>query len=77
MATRRIGLNGSSNHIAFEAEKRKISFPLLITTNVYKEARKKKDKVYKTSKYNIHTYLINIQEICQICICYIEKFQHL
>lgn len=62
MATRRIGLNGSSNHIAFEAEKRKISFPLLITTNVYKEARKKKEK----SKYNIHTYLINIQEINQI-----------
>lgn len=36
MATRRIGLNGSSNHIAFEAEKRKMSFPLLTTTNVYK-----------------------------------------
>lgn len=37
MATRRIGLNGSSNHIAFEAENRKISFPLLTTTNVYKK----------------------------------------
>lgn len=37
MATRRIGLNGSSSHIAFDAEKRKISFPLLTTTNVCKE----------------------------------------
>lgn len=37
MATRRIGLNGSSSHIAFDAEKRKISFPLLTTTNVWKK----------------------------------------
>lgn len=34
IATRRIGLKGSSNHKAFVAENRNISFPLLTTTNV-------------------------------------------
>lgn len=42
IATRRIGLNGSSNHIAFDAEKRKISFPLLTTTNVCLRVKEKK-----------------------------------
>lgn len=34
IATRRIGLKGSSNHNAFVAANRKMSFPLLTTTNV-------------------------------------------
>lgn len=34
IATRRIGLNGFKSHNASVAEKRKISFPLLTTTNV-------------------------------------------
>lgn len=45
MATRRIGLNGSSSHIAFDAEKRKISFPLLTTTNVCKEGNYRENRI--------------------------------
>ena len=36
IATRRTGLKGDKNHKAFVAEKRNISFPLLMTTNVWK-----------------------------------------
>lgn len=46
MATRRIGLNGSSSHIAFDAEKRKISFPLLTTTNVCKEGNYRENRIW-------------------------------
>ena len=35
IATRRTGLKGDKNHKAFVAEKRNISFPLLMTTNVW------------------------------------------
>jgi hypothetical protein len=35
MATRRMGLNGDRSHMASVALNRKISLPLLITTNVY------------------------------------------
>lgn len=36
IATRRIGLNGSRIHMASVALNRKMSFPLLTTTNVWK-----------------------------------------
>lgn len=56
IATRRIGLNGSSNHIAFDAEKRKMSFPLLTTTNVCKRERRillKKEMIEMGTEYLI------------------------
>lgn len=40
IATRRIGLKGSSNHNALLAENRKMSLPLLTTTNVCKKKKK-------------------------------------
>lgn len=51
MATRRIGLNGSSSHIAFDAEKRKISFPLLTTTNVCKEGNYRENRIWMFIDY--------------------------
>lgn len=43
IATRRIGLKGSSNHNAFVAANRNMSFPLLTTTNVCMEREGEKE----------------------------------
>lgn len=44
IATRRIGLKGSSNHNAFVAANRKMSFPLLTTTNVCGEGQREREQ---------------------------------
>jgi len=42
MATRRTGLNGDKAQMADSAENRKMSFPLLMTINVWKQKERKK-----------------------------------
>lgn len=50
MATRRIGLNGSSIHIASVAENLYISFPLLMTTKVYEQTNTHRE-IYSVGYY--------------------------
>lgn len=51
IATRRIGLKGSSNHNAGVAANRKMSFPLLTTTNVCGERDGEGEKAHAQVSY--------------------------
>ena len=81
IATRRTGLKGDKNHKAFVAEKRNISFPLLMTTNVWKIKKVNTHSIYDTHliqlfeiEFILNTYLFILVEHINIFNRCSDKF---